>query len=236
MQLRNLLIGFLILLSAVANAQSGLKIVGSRTEDYTNGKYPKNDKLSFVYVKNLTGQDMTVRVYRVMNKVTKGQGTKFCWVNCFDTATSVSLNDNVILAGATDSLSFNGYFESNGIAGPTTVMYRFANTKKIDDSASIVFNYNANVSAINPSRSIAGFSLYPNPANHNLAVRYDLLSNETASLSICNILGVEVFKADLINGQNEQFVPIQALKEGIYFCNLIQNNKILNTRKLVISH
>jgi photosystem II stability/assembly factor-like uncharacterized protein len=83
---------------------------------------------------------------------------------------------------------------------------------------------------------------YPNPFNPNTIIRYSLLNDSKVRLKVYNILGKEI--ETLVNGkQNAGNYEIKfpdnpniynQLSNGIYFYSLFVNDKLIDTKKMMI--
>jgi hypothetical protein len=80
------------------------------------------------------------------------------------------------------------------------------------------------------------FNLYPNPANTEVQVQFDLVESMDAQIILTNALGqtVKRFVFDAADKVNVS-VSTAELSEGIYLLNLITEEGIIS-RKLVINH
>jgi hypothetical protein len=74
-------------------------------------------------------------------------------------------------------------------------------------------------------------AFYPNPANE--IVHFDYYLNKPAKLIVMDILGNEVKTLELL-GKGKQKFNISDLSKGIYFGNVIVNNKIVTIKKLIV--
>jgi hypothetical protein len=92
------------------------------------------------------------------------------------------------------------------------------------------------------SRSIANdadfgvtsrFSIYPNPAQNNIVLRMkaDVKTGGKMRYTITTLMG-ELLQQNVIT-ENFQRIDIRDLKPGGYFVNIFQDNKLLETKKLV---
>lgn len=99
-----------------------------------------------------------------------------------------------------------------------------------DGSAWVLFNTGSStlVEQVDPYL-ISGF--YPNPATEIVYLDYSL--NISSELVLIDLLGNEVKKMTL-SSQGEKKINISDLSKGIYFGNIIINNKIISIKKLII--
>lgn len=94
----------------------------------------------------------------------------------------------------------------------------------------------ASVSGLNDNGIVNAISIYPNPANDMATLAFSTNEKSSAAISITNILGEAVYKNEigfLTAGQHIMPISTAKLAEGMYFVNLMTNNKII-TKKITI--
>ncbi|MDT8412523.1 MAG: T9SS type A sorting domain-containing protein [Vicingaceae bacterium] len=75
--------------------------------------------------------------------------------------------------------------------------------------------------------------LYPNPANGQVTIAHNLeTKNGTVSLEVMDVMG-RVLMNKTINNTNNQ-IDINQLSSGLYFYNVLQNDKMVQSGKLVV--
>src|SRR6185312_3822306 len=115
-----------------------------------------------------------------------------------------------------------------------TVFIQDNSTKYIYQVAAVPVK--TSITAVQDLANEADFTMYPNPANHNVTIKFNVDQSQHVALEIYNILGEKVYDLNpgilesglhtiLINGQN--------LKSGVYFVRLITENATA-TQRLVI--
>lgn len=78
--------------------------------------------------------------------------------------------------------------------------------------------------------------LYPNPVNDYLHIEYDILYVKEAKLQIYNSIGAVVYTKKL-ESKNDNFkISVSEYENGLYFCSLQIDGKLLNTKKILINH
>ena len=84
--------------------------------------------------------------------------------------------------------------------------------------------------------TINTLKIYPNPAHTYFIVEYTLKDEqENAIMEISDYSGKKLMSYNL-NGNNDYLViPADKLPNGMYICNLIAGNKIIQTGKIVIN-
>jgi len=83
---------------------------------------------------------------------------------------------------------------------------------------------------------IQKLKLYPNPVNDYLHIEYDILYLKEAKLQIFNSIGAVVYTKKLLEKKDNLKIVVSEYKNGLYFCSLQIDGKLLNTRKILINH
>ena len=78
------------------------------------------------------------------------------------------------------------------------------------------------------------FKLYPNPNNGNMTLSYSINAGDVASFELYDFTGRKLNSYNLSSGSNTLTISENKLSNGIYFYNIIINNVIAITDKLVI--
>jgi hypothetical protein len=87
------------------------------------------------------------------------------------------------------------------------------------------------------SKTISSVSLYPNPSSDFSTLSFNLETQENIQIHIVNVLGEEVFNynAQLNAGFNKVEINTSNLENGVYFVQLISDEKLMITERLVIN-
>ena len=83
---------------------------------------------------------------------------------------------------------------------------------------------------------IQKLKLYPNPASDYLFIEYDVIVVKEAKLQIYNSIGAVVYTKNLEERKDNIKISVSEYKNGLYFCSLKIDGKLLNTRKILINH
>lgn len=194
---------------------------------------------STAIVTNTNVNPIDVHVMRTVNDTANHHSSYFCWgINCYDTTTSVSFSPETIAgAGGTNS-SFIAYLQPNGYNDTSMVTYCFYDDVDQSDSACMTFTYISTPTGIEEYIT-SGNSLtnaYPNPADNYSKLAYSLVSAKNSKLVLYNVLGSTVKEMKLTNKQNVITIATSELKNGIYFYSLINDGKVISTKKLIVNH
>jgi len=99
------------------------------------------------------------------------------------------------------------------------------NNNSKSDAQSITHTNNTNERFIN---------LYPNPNTGYMTLDYLLNDNEKGLLTIYDIAGRKISSYELLSGQSSLIINESLLKNGIYYYNVIINNELIKTDRIVI--
>ncbi|UKN00884.1 T9SS type A sorting domain-containing protein [Paracrocinitomix mangrovi] len=77
-------------------------------------------------------------------------------------------------------------------------------------------------------------SAYPNPANDEFFINFNGNEGKEFQLVVYNVVGAEVMKKTLVNGLNK--LNVEDLNNGVYFYSIVNNNDIIETKKLLVRH
>lgn len=188
-------------------------------------------------VYNVSGGSVSVSCTRTEVITVTGTASALCWTVCSMDYGAGAMP--VLMApGGAQSIASGGFcdlfvlhYKPINNTGMTLYRVSFKNTANSNDSAHFFVRFNATVSVPEISKT-ANISAYPNPANNFINVDIDQF-NENTRLRIVDVLGSTV-KTIEINSANTR-ISTADLKEGIYFYSLMDRNKAVITRRLVIS-
>jgi hypothetical protein len=121
-------------------------------------------------------------------------------------------------------------FINNTIPQPLIIRGKTSNKKERDrkkpsdkvEEAELVNILNENI------------KIYPNPANNQLNISYELLENENAVIQIFDFMGREIKSQNLKETQGIVQIDIQDLSNGNYLLRISDNGKLLKTEKVVV--
>jgi len=84
------------------------------------------------------------------------------------------------------------------------------------------------------NKEIGKVTVYPNPANGDITIKYFIPQNENAEFSIYDLAGKKI-TSYLLNGENNQLtISLANLNPGIYLYNVVSNGKIVKQDKIVV--
>ena len=82
--------------------------------------------------------------------------------------------------------------------------------------------------------SASKVSVYPNPTNGEMTIKYFIPKNEKAEFAIYDLAGKKITSYQLTGESNQIIISEKNLYAGIYFYNVISNGKIVKQDKIVI--
>ncbi|MDT8412604.1 MAG: T9SS type A sorting domain-containing protein, partial [Vicingaceae bacterium] len=91
----------------------------------------------------------------------------------------------------------------------------------------------ANEEEANATNKDSFVNVFPNPANDNLTISHNLTTKDGAiSLEIMDVMGRVLINKTINNASNQ--IDISQLSSGLYFYNVLQNDKMVQSGKLVV--
>jgi hypothetical protein len=182
---------------------------------------------------NNTTEDAVVIVMKLQENYAAGWDASFC-INgvCYVT----SLDSTTVLVPANDTISFSADFFTSAIPDSSNLKVGFRNQNM--PSNQFAFRFFAStydeLSITEYANAIS--RIFPNPSNDaEFNFKFAESLNEDAMLFIYDITGKSVYAEKL--PKNSLSVKVQTgLKNGIYWFNLIGNERSLSCGKLVIQN
>lgn len=194
-----------------------------------------------IFVSNVGSIPDTIKVVRTIYSVDGDDLTQFCWGGlCYLYTTNTSSLSQTIAAGDTIDFSENGFhalFSSGTACVTRLVHYKFYNIHNFSDSTGITLRYLCST-GVNELTKVDGVisAAYPNPANALASIKYNLNDSEKGEIVFYNMLGKSVKKVILNDKQGIAKINVLDLEAGIYFYSFIVDDKIICTKKMVVSH
>ena len=186
-------------------------------------------------VRNLSSSDIDVMVTKEVIEDLDGTDVSFCWGSCYSSETVTSPRP-VIVGGGTlsdEDLSLHVYFFD--VVGKVVVRLTVFDGAQPDNKVSvniIVANDGTGV-AEKQQKGTLGHA-YPNPASSVVCFNYDVSMADNAVVSVYNLLGQEVMSERLNSTHGQASFSVADLNEGIYFCKLMVNGRVMKTEKFIV--
>lgn len=224
--------------SSFENLQAqSLELIG---DSYVSGN-PGIPIASYIIVKNTTSNSLDVRCQKNIIDTAAGTQNYFCWgMTCWPSSVYVSPDPDgirTIPGGYSDSTNFTGYYDAafSGIPSQdrAVVEYCFYPLGNISDSTCLTVHFNDNTSAVSDIKKEIGLGdFYPNPTENLTRINY--VADNNSYLQILDILGNKIQSFDLDNSGVLE-IPTTHFSSGIYFGNLISNNRVVSVKKIIIN-
>ena len=112
----------------------------------------------------------------------------------------------------------------------------FTTTSFSDEESSQFRTGVSSPSSVEENTIVNTISIYPNPVNDIATLSFTTTEKSKTAITIFNILGEVVYSNEigsLSSGQHIMPISTSGISEGMYFVNLITNNKII-TKKITI--
>ncbi|MEZ4827529.1 MAG: T9SS type A sorting domain-containing protein [Bacteroidia bacterium] len=193
----------------------------------------------YFHLINTTSDTVTVQADRLVNNLTQGHGSFFCWDLCYDSTGTSSVTPLALLPS--DTTRFGQYLilRPNNKPGISEVTMRFTNIANGLDFAEVTYKFNVGgVSSID-DKMIAKKALglpYPNPAQAEIFIPYEFPASFTnAEISLYNLIGQKVKTQKLTGFSGTANIRTDQLKSGVYFIYLKADGRDITSRKVVIS-
>jgi hypothetical protein len=192
-------------------------------------------------VTNTSANAINVKVRRtIMQLNTPTAVTLFCTdINCYNSTTNMSIQFSVASNGTFDLTS--DYFPDS-VSGTGHVRYSVINQSNMSDSTIVDVFYNAvpGPAAIKENVFVKSSisNPAPNPATGLFSISYKMgsASPADAKMVVYNMLGEKVMETRVEDTEGAVKMDVSTLGQGVYFCSLENDGKLLATRRLVVTH
>lgn len=188
-------------------------------------------------VKNNTEDEISVLIVKKNISILPGSYNSFCLDVCYGENVDTARRMLVLGAGQTsDFLQFHILYNARGNVGVSIVKYMFFVENVLADSVFVKFSSEGVGISEMPIR-VNSFAAYPNPANGQVTVQYDLSNyrfEAKAHIVLTNLIGSKIMSVPVSAAKGKSVLDISNLGSGIYFYSLEVDNKIVSTKKLVV--
>lgn len=196
---------------------------------------------------------ISVKVKRVPQTLVSGSINYFCWAQCYGPSTNVSPTALTLAPGDTLT-NFHGYYAAEGNPGTSSIMYVFYDINNTSDSAYVTINFQTSATpeaaveryivlnfgttgVSDLSGNLPYLSLISNPVQEHALFKYNLEGSVgTSKISIYNVLGEKINDLKLENIKGIKSYSTSSLSSGVYFYSLITDNKVISSKKFVVTH
>jgi len=242
-----LLLVYLLSIAAFYGYSQSLSLMTPQGTVVTNsfitqyGTYDSLELVTYLHVKNISAQDVNIYAKKIEIFLTDSVETTMCWAGgCYSASTFVSPNYASIPAGQT-ATDFSGHYSTttgHGFnLGESIVRWVFFNDENHNDSVYITVKYSCWSVAVDDKSQLGMLSnIYPNPADARASFSYAIPSGSNGEIIIRNLVGATVQTEQVSTASGKITMNTFNLADGIYFCSLVLDGKISQTKKLVVRH
>jgi hypothetical protein len=198
--------------------------------------------ITYLNVKNTSDASADVYCKKVELTLVDSNEVSMCWAGgCTGSDIFVSPNSQPIHPGETNT-EFSGHYtqvDFNHLkTGESIVRWVFYDRAYPDDSACVTVTYAVHALGIEeanaPESNLS--NAYPNPANGLASCSYSFPAGSEGTILVRDLLGSSVQTQVLPAAAGKVTLNTSNLGDGIYFCSLLVNGKISQTKKLVVKH
>ena len=204
---------------------------------------PDSNALStYINVKNIGGSKINVLCRKYELKMLDSTEITMCWAgSCYPASTFISPNAQAI-APEEIITDFVGHYSqivyNHFISGESVVRWVFYDRGNLNDTAAVTIKYTTYPLGIEESGALQATlsNAYPNPADATVSFNYSVPSGLQGTLFVRNILGTIVKTQVLAASNRKTIINTLDMNDGIYFCSLLVDGKISQTKKLIVQH
>jgi hypothetical protein len=203
---------------------------------------PSEFELEFHAILTNNGDDTdSIKVRRRLIHLIDGVIHYYCWGACYqpntDSITVSSLSVELEPGASSGEFDFSGHYQPNNQTGTSWVEYTFFNIHDENESITVVAQFTTEYVGLHEGIMKEGYvsEVYPNPATHMINFDYQLTPQVSqASVKVINLLGEVVKDVNFGLGSNNKRIDVSDLSNGVYFCSIMINGEIYETKKLVV--
>ncbi len=211
---------------------------------YQTGTPDSLELVTYLNVKNNSSQTMDVLCKKVELTLVNSNQVTMCWaVGCYSPTVYISSDPKSIAAGTTYS-EFSGHYQAGEFSthlalGESTVRWVFFDRANPNDSVSVIVKYAINPTGIDDATApqVGMLSnICPNPASGDVTCNYAMPAGSQGTILVRDIVGTTVQTQLLPSASGKATISTLNLRSGIYFCSLLVDGKISQTKKLIVKH
>lgn len=123
--------------------------------------------------------------------------------------------------------------ETSNTTQQINAIYTFNNDASyFVDANKRVYKSNQALGVTEESEGGSDLFVFPNPAIHELTIQYNSISSNEVKIEVVDISGRIVINSEFINKCK---LNVSNLSDGIYIVRVVENNRIMKTKKVIIS-
>jgi hypothetical protein len=238
-----LLLTLFVLVTLGVKAQSDFTLTAEGVEIQDTLKIEiseagENPRYDFIHITNNTESDKSIKIQLEYIELATDAVLQMCFAGqCQDVLISpaVTLSPNVEY---TDFDLMYMYQNTNYSLAKVSILDAATETPLKSFFAFYKDPSNISLGKQIKQSNVLSLEAYPNPANNNATISYNLPSNyNSGKIIIRNMIGKEV-KTIAINGGSNSKMTISTsdMPNGVYFYSIIGDGKPLSTKKLIVKH
>ncbi|MEI6434987.1 MAG: T9SS type A sorting domain-containing protein [Bacteroidota bacterium] len=204
---------------------------------------PDSGQLStYMYVKNIGTKSLNVLCRKTQFLMLDSTEITMCWAGaCYPAKTNLSPNAQLINVGQTITDFVGHYVQVAGKhfkSGESVVRWCFFDKANPTDSVSVRIKYTSFPLGISEpaDRQAMLSNVYPNPASAEANFNFELPAGKSGSVIIRDIIGKSVYSENLRGSTGKVVVNTMNFADGVYFCVLLVDEKMVQTRKMIVKH
>ena len=194
----------------------------------------------YIYVTNNSDEAKHLLVKKEEIEILPGTFNSFCWAEfCYPPFVFVA--PDILTLGPGDTTSgddFYSEYSPEGGEGTSIIRYTFFDSEDVNDSVSVIVHYiTTTVGTGMPLSLNSSVSRpYPNPASSVVNFDIELDTGITsAAIVIRNLLGSVVLEQSVNLQETKVSIPVNHLREGIYFYSLVTGEEqLVRTGRFII--
>ena len=197
-------------------------------------------------VKNNYSSSKTVKVKRTLLSSVTGHDIYYCFgavclnpspLTVYVPSQSATISANGGLPNGQGTYGLSADLDAMAL-GTSVVRYTLYDVNNPSDSIFVDLTYVVTPVGIT-ELNVKNFHISqpsPNPALNNATFKYDFnFIPKEAQLKIYNMVGSLVQEEKITGKEGKISLDISGLEEGVYFCSLSVNDKIISTKRLIVS-
>lgn len=215
-------------------------VIANNSEIIQAGSPQVHELSTYLVVKNISSANINVLCRKTEMLLMDSTEVTMCWGGaCWPAKIHLSPEPTLINAGQA-STEFVGHYSDvnfhNFKPGVSVVRWTFFDRDKPADSVTVVIKYTSYPLAVPETGvRISMNDIFPNPASDRATVSYQL-GGSGGEIMLRNMIGKTVFQEKLTGGAGKMVINTTDLPDGIYFCTLLADGKVVKTQKLIIRH
>lgn len=247
--MKKIILSFLYIMLFSVFTQAQLAILDSEMQDVTNQTITINGNIEDILFKvdiflHNTGEE-TIDVYarKIEVDLVDGVINYFCWNGTCFSEDVFDVEDPLLLGADQISRDTDFYTEflTEGAEGLSEVRYEFFSETESFDTVYVNILLNLeNPTRITDFHNRNSFHLaepQPNPARGHTWINYSVpAGSSNAQIVIRNLLGKSVHTENVSFGSDRVRINTQNLNNGIYIYSLIVDNRLLESKRLVVAN